>query len=487
VPHCETLIRNVQIVSGTDAEPRPADLAVRDGHIERVGDLSNYSAADCINGENKILAPGFIDAHTHDDLYLIGSPQMLPKLSQGITTVIVGNCGVSGAPVTTNGELPAPMHLLGDRAAFRYRSFRAYVDAVCDTKPAVNVAGLVGHTSLRSNVMDCLDRAATANEIAVMRTQLEESLEHGALGLSTGLAYSAAKCAPIEEISKLAEDLTAFSGIYASHIRSESDGVVDALQEAIGIGRKASVPVVISHLKCAGLRNWNRSAELLSVLEAQPENQVGWDAYPYTASSTILDLSQIDERIEILITWSTPHPELSGRTLGEIAKGWGISQIASAKRLQPAGAIYHCMSADDVHAILRHPKTMIGSDGLPNDKFPHPRLWGTFPRVLGHLVREQKLFSLAEAVRKMTGLPAQRFGLKNRGLVREGYAADLVLFDADGVRDEASFTSPIRAATGIEAVWVNGVLSYSKGQASGRRAGRWLAREPRENPACSRK
>jgi len=475
--HCDTLIRNVQVVDGTGSDSVSGDVAIIDGVIENVGHLPSYAADRVVDGGGKFLAPGFIDAHTHDDLYAIRCPEMLPKLSQGVTTVIVGNCGISAAPVQLKDQPPSPMNLLGDAQNFRYGSFRKYVTVLQEIKPAVNVAALVGHTSLRNNVMDRLDRTASPQEIAAMRSHLEESLEHGALGLSTGLAYSAANSATTEEVMELCASLTKTNAIYATHIRTESDGVLEALEEAILIGKQAKVPVVVSHLKCAGVRNWERSGELLHLLDSQSGDSIGWDAYPYAASSTILDLKQVDERIEILITWSKPHPELSGKKLADIARAWGVTQVEAAKRLQPAGAIYHSMSENDVRAILSHPRTMIGSDGLPNDEFPHPRLWGTFPRVLGHYAREQGLFSIAEAVRKMTSLPAQRFGLKDRGLLRDSYAADLVLFDADTVRDGASFTGPMKAAVGIDAVWVNGVLSYWKQQSTGERGGRFLARQ----------
>jgi N-acyl-D-aspartate/D-glutamate deacylase len=477
LPHSDTLIRNVQIVDGTGAHPYPGELAITGDIITRIGDASGYTANHEINGEGKILAPGFIDAHTHDDLYAIRAPEMLPKLSQGVTTAIAGNCGVSAAPVVVNGKLTPPMNLLGQSETFRYPAFRDYVSALREARPAVNVAALIGHTSLRNNVMDRLDRAARANEIATMRSQLEQSLEHGALGLSTGLAYSAAHAAPTAEVMELAEVLTPAQAIYATHVRTESDYVLDALNEAIAIGKHANTPVVISHLKCNGIRNWNRSGELLRLLDMQQSSSVGWDAYPYAASSTMLDLNQVDESIEILITWSSAHPQMSSRTLADIATQWGISQKEAANRLQPAGAIYHSMCEDDVRAVLAHPRTMIGSDGLPNDQFPHPRLWGTFPRVIGHYGREQQLFSIPEAVRKMTSLPARRFGLNDRGTLREGNAADLVLFDPDTVRDAASFTAPTQAANGIEAVWVNGVLSYWKQLSSGGRAGRFLPRQ----------
>ena len=442
--------------------------------IERIGSLSNYTGEQSIAGKGKVLAPGFIDAHTHDDLCAIEG-EMLPKISQGVTTVIVGNCGISAAPVDANKQLVPPMNLLGEPGAFRYSSFRDYVAAVTEQRATVNIAALVGHTSLRNNAMDRLDRAATTKEIAAMRSQLEEALEHGAVGMSTGLAYSAANAAPTEEVLALAEALTGSNAIYATHIRTEGDGVLEAVEEAIRIGKQAQVPVVISHLKCNGVRNWQRSAELLARLNSEPADRVGWDAYPYAASSTILDPKQIDERIEILITWSTSHPEFSGKKLAELASGWGISQMEAARRLQPAGAIYHSMSEADVRAILAHPRTMIGSDGLPNDTFPHPRLWGTFPRVLAHYGREQRLFSNVEAIRKMTSLPAERFRLPDRGMLREGYAADLVLFDPGTVDDTAAFTEPVKPARGIEAVWVNGVLSYCNQRCTGERAGRFLS------------
>jgi N-acyl-D-aspartate/D-glutamate deacylase len=483
LPVCDILIRNVQVIDGTGGEPQAASVAVAAGRIRALGKLPDYSSPNSIDGEGKVLAPGFVDVHTHDDLYLIRHPQMLPKLSQGVTTVIVGNCGISASPVGLRGGLPDPMNLLGNADAFRYPTFAAYVEAVNNSQPAVNVAALVGHTSLRSNHMDRLDRVATGKEIAAMRAQLQEALDGGALGLSTGLAYLSANSASSEEVMALAEPLSETGALYATHLRSESETVLQAMDEAYRIGQHAKVPVVISHLKCAGIDNWGRAPELLRSLDAaRDRQQVGCDCYPYAASSSNLDLRQVDERVDIMITWCEPYPAMAGQTLAQIAQAWELPQMEAARRLQPAGAIYYGMSEDDVREILRHPGTMIGSDGLPNDPRPHPRLWGTFPRVLGHYCREQKLFSLSEAVRKMTALPAERFGLSGRGLIREGSSADLVLLNAETVRDVATFGDPVRAAEGIEAVWVNGVLSYRSpsygSQAvTGRRAGRFLPRE----------
>jgi N-acyl-D-aspartate/D-glutamate deacylase len=341
----------------------------------------------------------------------------------------------------------------------------------------VNVAALVGHTALRNNHMDRLDRCATEGEIDAMRAQLREALEGGALGLSSGLAYASAGSASTEEVAALAEPLAAAGALYITHMRSEAEAILEAMHEAFAIGRRCGVPVVISHLKCAGIANWGRSGEVLRVLEEAREVQAaGCDCYPYAAGSSTLDLRQVDPRVEITITWSTPHPEHSGKSLSSIAVGWGVSQMEAARRLQPAGAIYHSIAEDDMRRILAHPATMIGSDGLPDDPRPHPRLWGTFPRVLGRYSREEKLFSTAEAIRRMTSLPAQRLGLAERGMIRAGYAADLVLFDPETIIDTATFADPIRPARGIEGVWVNGVLSWTREGATGERAGRFLPR-----------
>ena len=477
MPNCTTLIRSVLVADGGGNSPVAADVAIDQGHIVGIGDLRDFQAENVVDGEGKVLAPGFIDVHTHDDIIVLRAPQMLPKLSQGVTTVVVGNCGISAAPVQLHGEPPDPMNLLGDADAFRYPTFRAYVEAVAAAQPAVNVAALVGHTALRNNHMDRLDRAATTAEIQAMRGQLQEALDNGAMGLSTGLAYLSAYSASTEEVMALAELLAATGAIYATHLRSETEMILQAMEEAVRIGKHAGAAVVISHLKCAGIANWGRSAEVLEWLDHARQNQpIGCDCYPYAAGSSTLDLRQVDERVKIQITWSTPHPDKAGRTLAEIAADWGVQPMEAARRLQPAGAIYHSIAEEDMRAILRHPGTMIGSDGLPNDPRPHPRLWGTFPRVLGRYCREQNLFSLGEAVRKMTSLPAQRFGLTDRGWVREGYAADLVLFDPATVRDVATFDDPVRSSLGIEAVWVNGILSYREQTATGQRAGRFLSR-----------
>jgi len=486
MPHLfDTLIRCVLLIDGSGAAARMADVAIRDGRIARIDDAAAIdpdTASHVVEGHGLVLSPGFIDVHTHDDTNVVRDPAMTPKISQGVTTVVVGNCGISAAPVTLPCDPPDPMNLLGRADAFCYPDFKTYVDAVNAAQPSVNVAALVGHTALRSNHMDRFDRAATADEIAAMRAQLEEALAHGALGLSTGLAYANAFSAPTEEVLALAQPLADAGALYATHLRSEFAEILDAMDEAYRIGRHARVPVVISHLKCAGVANWGRSAEVLTSLEtAQRWQPVGCDCYPYTASSSTLDLKQVTSDFDIQVTWSEPHPEMGGRLLADIAADWQTDLHDAARRLQPAGAVYHCMEDADVDRILSHPATVVGSDGLPNDPLPHPRLWGAFPRVLGHYARDRELFPLTVAVNKMTGLSAERFGLAGRGFVREGYWADLLLFDAATIRDAASFTDPMQPAEGIGAVWVNGELTWQQRAATGVRAGRFLPRAARDS------
>jgi N-acyl-D-aspartate/D-glutamate deacylase len=474
---CDILIRGASVLDGSGSAAEQMDVALSEGRISAIGPALEYAAATCVDAEGLVLTPGFIDVHTHDDISVIRNPAMLPKLSQGVTTVIVGNCGICAAPVELRGVLPDPMNLLGVAHDFRYPTFASYIQAICEARPAVNISALVGHTALRNNHMDRLDRAATDTEIERMRTQLSEALEGGALGLSSGLAYLSANAATMEEVLSLAEPLASAGAVYTTHMRSETEAILDAMDEAFEIGRLSRVPVIVSHLKCAGIANWGRSEEVLHALDAaRCGQQIGCDCYPYAAGSSTLDLRQVDERVKITITWSMPHPEIAGQTLKEIAECWCLTQLEAARRLQPAGAIYHSISEDDMRRILAHPATMIGSDGLPNDPRPHPRLWGTFPRVLGRYSREEHLISLPEAVHKMTAMPAQRFGLAGRGLIREGYCADLVLFDPEKIIDMATFSDPVRAAEGVAAVWVNGVLSYTAEGATGNRAGQFVAR-----------
>ncbi|MFJ4142758.1 amidohydrolase family protein [Pseudomonas sp. NPDC089734] len=474
----DLLFRRVTVVDGTGAEPYVADVATRDERIVAIGDLTGYEAGRVIEGEGRCLMPGFIDVHTHDDTQVIRTPDMLAKLSQGVTTVIVGNCGISASPVTLPGTPPDPMNLLGPREAFVYPTFEAYVEAVEQARPSVNVAALIGHTALRANVMSSFDRPARDDEVQAMCLALQEALKAGAIGLSTGLAYTNAKQAPIEEVQPLVDIVGEHGALYTTHMRDEHDGLLTSLQESFSTARNAGADLVISHLKCAGAGNWGRAPLALAALEQAAQSQpCNCDCYPYAASSTTLDAWRVNEQMEIYITWSDPHPEMAKQTLKDIAAQWGVSQLEATARLRPAGAIYHMMEESDVRRILAHPLSMVGSDGLPSDPNPHPRLWGTFPRVLAHYCRDLKLFDLAEAVRKMTGLSAGRFRLQDRGVLREGAFADLTLVDMARIEDVATYSDPCRQAPGIDLVVVNGAVAYENGVVR-ERQGRLLKRQP---------
>ncbi|MFU0921760.1 N-acyl-D-amino-acid deacylase family protein [Kluyvera sichuanensis] len=471
------LFRNVTVIDGSGGPQYRGDVAIKGDRIVEIAPAIDGQAQHEIDGTGRVLAPGFIDVHTHDDINVICMPEYLPKISQGVTTVIVGNCGISAASATIPGDVPDPMNLLGNAEQFIYPTVNAYADAVTQARPAVNVGTLVGHTALRNNQMDSLFRPANEAEIQAMREQLRLALQQGALGLSTGLAYASAFQSTTEEVMALAEELAAANGIYTTHLRSEFEPILDALDEAFRIGRHGKVPVVVSHHKCAGANNWGRTVETLARFDkAREQQEVACDCYPYSASSSTLDMKQITADFDIVITWSTPHPEMAGQTLKQIAQRWSLSLEEAGRRLMPAGAIYYNMDERDVQRVLRYPLTMVGSDGLPNDPMPHPRLWGAFPRVLGHYSRDEKLFPLTIAVHKMTGLSAARFQLTDRGLIKRGYFADLVLFDPETIRDVASFSDPQQPAAGIDAVMVNGVMSYGHNHNIIGRAGRFLRR-----------
>ncbi|ANF57123.1 N-acyl-D-amino-acid deacylase family protein [Halotalea alkalilenta] len=472
----DLLFRGATLVDGQGGTPYVADLAVRGDRIMAIGELDDATAEREIDARGLCLAPGFIDVHTHDDNRAIAAPEMLEKISQGVTTVIVGNCGISASPIVLEADPPDPMNLLGRREAFRYPRFSDYAEAVEQARPSLNLAALIGHTTLRAGVMDAFDRPATEAEIEVMAERLREALREGAIGLSTGLAYTNARQAPSSEVKALVKVVGEEGGIYTTHMRDEGAGLLDSIEESLATAGAGNAALVISHLKCMGAANWGRSAEALKRLEegasAQPCN---CDCYPYAASSTTLDTWRVTDEFEIMVTWSDPHPEMAKRTLADIATQWGVSLLEAAERLRPAGAIYHSMEEADVRRVLAHPLSMVGSDGLPSDPNPHPRLWGTFPRVLAHYCRELELFPLSEAIRKMTGLSAGRFQLEGRGVLREGAYADLVLFDFERVEDVATFTDPRRQSPGIELVVVNGQVGFEQGRSVGR-SGRLLRR-----------
>jgi N-acyl-D-amino-acid deacylase len=470
----DLLIRNATVIDGTRAPRFRADIGVAQGRIVAIGSL--HGGKTEIDASGKIVAPGFIDAHTHDDRLMLSAPDMVPKVSQGVTTVVAGNCGISLAPAP-NGMRPpvaVPLDLLDDEGAwFRFPTFAQYVEALKAKPAATNCALLVGHSMLRVQTMDDVGRPATDSQIKRMREMVDEALAAGAIGLSTGLYYEPACAAPTEEVIEICRPLSRRNGIYCTHMRNEGERVMDSLEESFRVGRELGVPVVISHHKVAGKPNHGRSAETLPFIEkAMRSQKIGLDCYPYHASSTILSASRVAGASKVLVTWSKPHPEAAGMELGEIKENLKLS----VEDLLPAGAIYFSMDEKDVQRILGFEHTMIGSDGLPHDAAPHPRLWGTFPRVLGHYARGLGLFSLEEAVYKMTGLTAKTFGLADRGQLKAGYAADMTIFDSGTVEEAATFAKPIQPAKGIETVIVNGAIVWREGKPTGARPGRVLAR-----------
>ncbi len=475
----DLVIAGGTVIDGTGADRQAADVAINDDRIVEVGPPGSFdeNAKSVVRADGRIVTPGFIDVHTHDDNAVLVDPDMAAKISQGVTTVVTGNCGVSLVPAIA-ADPPPPMNLLGDRAAFRFNSMSDYAAAVDAVAPSVNVVALVGHSTLRTGAMDDLSRKASTIEIDLMRSRLARCLEAGATGFSTGLWYKPNAAADIEEVTALAELLSDVGGIYATHMRDEADGVLDSLAESFETANRAQVPIVISHHKCAGPRNWGRSKETLPVIDAARAKQpVSLDVYPYAAGSTVLEPEMVDPEIRIMVTWSQPFPRMTGRDLAEIAAEWNCSQVDAARRLSPAGAIYFQIDEDDMRAILRFPPSMVGSDGLPHDTHPHPRLWGTFPRVLGRFCREEKLFSLEQAVHKMTGLSAGNFNIADRGEIRAGAYADLVIFDEEAISDTATFEDPAQPAAGIDHVIVNGKIGWSAGQHTGGRAGRFIRRQ----------
>jgi N-acyl-D-amino-acid deacylase len=474
----DLLVRGGTVIDGTRALRIKADVAVRNGRIAAIGRLDEARAEREIDASGKIVAPGFIDAHTHDDRLLLSDPSMAPKASQGVTTVVAGNCGISLAPLPA-GETPVPpMDLLDETGAwYRFPSFAAYVEELESKPAATNAALLVGHSTLRVQTMDRLDRPASASEIGRMRALADEALAAGAIGVSTGLYYEPAAAATTEEVIEVCRPLSARKGLYCTHMRDEADRVMDSLEETFRIGRALGVPVIVSHHKVVGRSNYGRSAETLPLIEQRMREQaVGLDCYPYCASSTILTASRIGVATRVLVTWSKPHPEFAGMALAEIEKKLGLSAEETIAKLLPAGAIYFSMDEADVQRILAFENTMVGSDGLPHDAAPHPRLWGTFPRVLGHYSRGLGLFPLETAVHKMTGLTAQTFGLRGRGVLQEGFAADITIFDAGTVDEAATFARPIQPAKGIDAVIVNGEVVWREGRPTGARPGRVVSR-----------
>ncbi len=524
----DVLIRGGQVADGTGSAPRRADVGIRGDRIEVVDDLSSAEAADVIDATGKVVTPGFIDVHAHTDL-TASMPDKYrtiktASLLQGVTTEVCGNCGFTPFPLEPARREEFKGFLAGLFAEQRggFATFAEYREAISEFDMAVNLAPLVGHGSLRAGVMGMEDRPPVDDELARMESAAARAFDEGAFGLSSGLIYPPGVYGATEEIIALARVAGRHRRPYATHMRDEADRIVAAIEEALRIGREGNTAVEISHHKLAGRNNWGRSEETLALIERARDSgvDVTIDVYPYTAGSTYLAAAmppwvnsggpqalverlrdpdtrqQIDKEVEagsdewqslvdkvgwgaVVIATTSAHPEFEGKSIVEIGEALGVAPFDAACELLIADPkvlmIIHMMDEADVQRILSAPYAMIGSDGVPTPGKPHPRIAGCFARVLGHYSRDLNLFPLGEAVRKMTSLPASRFGLKDRGAVERGKIADLVVFDSKTVIDRATYDDPLLAPEGVYSVLVSGKVAVRGGADTGVRAGQVLS------------
>jgi N-acyl-D-amino-acid deacylase len=472
-------------LDGSGSPAVEGDITIDGGRIASVGGPAGSARLE-IDGHGATLAPGFVDTHTHDDGALLAHPDLRFKLAQGCTSLVIGNCGYSAVPAI-NGQ-PLTGGLFGRQTA-TWSDLDGFRRAVDEARPACNSVALVGHNTMRMAAMGDDRRAPTDQELDQMRQWTRSAMEQGACGLSTGLIYVPGRYSRSEEIVELAAELAPFRGLYATHMRNEGDALLDSVGEALAIGRQAGVAVHISHHKAAGRGNWGRVADSLSAVDRANAQgaDVTLDVYPYTAGSgrmiEYFDLGRVDlglARVTRLATCPS-FPQYEGRMLVDIASDQptDLGQLVRAILTSPGASrticIQYLMCEEDIETNLRHPRVMVGSDGIADlGGRPHPRLFGTFPRVLGEYVRQRKVLSLEEAVRRMTSLACERFGLVGRGRLLEGWWADLVLFDPEDVIDTATYDDPVQEPAGVRAVIVNGQVAYRDGLHTGTGAGRLL-------------
>lgn len=494
--HWDVTIRGATIFDGTGGKSYVADLAIDKDRIAMVGRLEDRSGTLEIDAAGLALAPGFIDVHSHDDFAVLLTPEMDFKVMQGVTTDIVGNCGMGAAPYAAACTFFRAMH--GDAPVPAWEDYPGYFEVVERNPPSCNVGVLVGHGTLRAAAMGNAQRSPDAQEMATMRRKLAAALESGALGLSTGLIYEPGRYAQTGEIIELAGEMRERGGIYTSHMRNEAGGLLDSVRETIRIGKEAGVPVEVSHHKASGHENWGRVRDSLRLIDEARGLGVKIDAdqYPYTSGSTILGAvlqnNALNDRgreggigivapEHILVAAAPKHPQYEGKTIKQLAALLDLEPEAAAIRIVTeeggsAVVVLETMDEADVRTVMRHPTTMIGSDGIPAGSRPHPRLYGTFPRVLGRYARDLSLFSMEEAVHRMTGMAAAKFALRDRGVIRTGAYADLVLFDPATIIDTGTYNEPRRYPEGIKDVFVNGIGVVRNGEHTHARPGRALRR-----------
>jgi N-acyl-D-amino-acid deacylase len=515
----DILIKNGVILDGTGKPPISVDLGVSQGRITLLAKDIEQEAVSTIDASGLHVAPGFIDPHTHSELTLLANPLAESKIRQGVTTEIVGNCGGSPGPLlgAAMGEEQASAEILG--VDVDWTSLGGYLERVKRQGSAVNVVTLVGHNTIRGAVLGFEDVQPTPEQQAELEYLVAEAMEQGACGLSTGLFYPPGYYAHTGEVIGLAKAAARYGGLYASHVRSETDRLFEAVEEAIEIGQQADIAVQISHIKLEGYRNWGGIDQLVGILENAGSRgvNIGCDQYPYDAGLSWLayilpywaqaggalavaerlrdpqvrsqlredwevNRSQWEERggmqewDDLLITACHARSEVQGETVAAIATDEGKDPFDTALDLiviseGQVECVCFGQLEDNVRALMRHPLVVVGSDGeslapygILAESMTHPRSYGTFPRVLGHYVRQEKVLSLEEAVKKMTSVTATRFGLTDRGMIREGAWADLVLFDAHTVVDKATYTDPHKYPVGIPYVIVNGIVVIDQGR-----------------------
>ncbi len=523
--HFDIIIRNGIVVDGSGAPPFKADIGVKQGVIAKIGDLSGHTGENIIDAQGLIVAPGFIDVHNHSDISVFAVPTADNYVLQGVTTIVIGNCGFSPAPITDmNREFVEEMRKQYPEVEIQWKSYAEYIEALERLEKSINVVPLVGFGAIRSAVLGFEDVKPTNSQLTTMKELVKEAMEVGAHGLSTGLIYTPQNYADTREIIELCKVVSRYRGIYATHMRNEGIGLIESIIEAFTIGRESGCSVEISHLKSSGIAAWGLVKKGLALIEALAEKgyDISADVYPYTATSTSLSAilpswvreggikkmlkrlkdPDIVDRIskyfeihgimeeryiewnQIVIAWSLNHREIEGKSLDRIAREWGLDPIKAIVKILiddegSTTAIFHTLNEDDVKYVVSSPITAIGSDGSIK-KFgvgkPHPRNYGTFPRVIARYVRELKLLSLSEAIRKMTSLPARKFRLWDRGLIRPGMVADLVVFNYYTIKDTATYENPHSYPKGIHYVIINGVVVVEEGRHTGKKPGKLLKR-----------
>jgi N-acyl-D-aspartate/D-glutamate deacylase len=521
----DLLIRNAKVVDGSGNPWFRGDVAVSGAAIAGVGRVTG-EAARVIEANGLCVCPGFIDVHAHGDFTPFDKTVVDYKLRQGITTEVNGNCGFSAAPVHPSTVGLVKQYVEGFIAPeqgvpWNWRNLGEYLDSIAHARLAINIAPLVGHGALRAAAMGYEQRAPNAAELDTMKALMRESMEHGALGLSTGLVYVPGIYAQTDEIIDIAKVAARYGGLYATHMRDEGERLFEAFDEAIQIGRHAEIPVQISHHKASGKANHGKVRETLKRLEAERTHglDITVDQYPYTASSTTLasvlppwsqvgGVPKIVERLrdpstrrEIRATMvaEPQHGEHMIRgchwdeiliasvksARNKVCEGQSLQQIAEMRGEEPLESVFdllldeECavamimftMAEDDVRTVMRHPATMIGTDGIWSHGKPHPRIYGSYPRILGMYVRQERLLSLEEAVRKMTSFPAQKFGLWKKGIVRQGMDADVIIFDPDTIAERSTFQDPHQYPAGLPYVILNGQVVVDQDRYTGKLAG----------------